>query len=250
MSSPAKSVRRAAKKAAPPKAKPTAKPKVVATVSKLPTKRARAARLSPTARKAQLVDCAIRVFAREGISHANHTQLANEAGVSLAAVFAYFPTHDDLRDAVLAYVSRFMLERLIQPRQTGSESAQYEIEDTLIGFANLIESHRDITRVWLDWSTAVRGESWPAYLVHHGKVLEMFEATIRRGKASGEVEAGIHPSDAAWVLIGVGHMIAHMKFAGLSKTRIVRAVSSVVRSYFRGRAHVALAAPRGRAASR
>ena len=195
-------------------------------------KRARASRLAPEARRAQLLACAIRVFAREGIGHANHTQIAAEAGVSLPAVFSYFPTHEDLTRAVLDYVSRFMLEQLIMPRQTGARSAPSEIEGTLLGFADLIESDRDICRVWLDWSTAVRGASWPAYLEHHAKVCTLFEATIERGKAAGEVAPEINTADAAWVSIGLGHMISHMKFAGHSKKCIRRAVGSLVASYF------------------
>lgn len=196
--------------------------------------RQRAARLSPEARRSQLLESAIKVFAREGISHANHTQIALEADVSLPAVFAYFPTHDDLTHAVLDYVSVFMLEQLVIPTQSGNESAQEHVERTLIGFADLIDTHRDITRVWLDWSTAVRGKNWPRYLEHHEKVCKVFEATINRGKKLGEVAPEVNTEDAAWVLIGLGHMIAHMKFAGHSNARIRGAVDDLILSYFLG----------------
>jgi TetR/AcrR family hemagglutinin/protease transcriptional regulator len=196
----------------------------------LTTRRSRAARLAPEARKAQLLNSAIKVFAREGISHANHTQIAAEAGVSLASIFGYFPSHDALTRAVLDYVSSFMLNQLILPRQAGAASAWREIENTLMGYADLMETHHDITRVWLDWSTAMRGNTWPLYLEHHDKVRILFEGTIDRGKAAGEVAPQVDTSDAAWVLIGLGHMISHMKFAGEPKARIERAIASVVRS--------------------
>jgi TetR/AcrR family hemagglutinin/protease transcriptional regulator len=194
----------------------------------------RAARLSPEARKAQLLETAIRVFAVEGIGHSNHSQIASQAGVSLASVFAYFPTHEDLTRAVLKEVSRFMLDELVEANQTGSEDALSSIENTLIGFADMIDHprHCNYAKVWFDWSTAIREKTWPLYLEHHVKVLKVFETTLRRGKVAGEVPRQVKEKDAAWVLVGVGHMIAHMKFAGESKLRITRTIDQLVRSYF------------------
>ena len=196
--------------------------------------RTRAARLSPEARKAQLLETAIHVFAEEGISHCNHSDIATAAGVSLASVFAYFPAHEDLTHAVLQEVSRCMLKELVEPTQQGTESAQASIENTLIGFADMIDHprYRDYAKIWLDWSTAIREKTWSLYLEHHLKTRKVFEATIRRGKTTGEVPKGINEKDAAWVLVGFGHMIAHMKFAGETKFRIARTIDQLVRSYF------------------
>lgn len=209
---------------------PRAKPVPATAVSP----RRRASRLAPEARKAQLIEVAIRVFAEEGIGHANHSAVAAQAGVSLASVFAYFPTHDDLARAVLAEVSRFMLDELVQANQRGESSARLAIEHTLIGFANMIDhpQQRAYAKVWFDWSTATREQTWPLYLEHHRKVLKIFESTLRRGKKSGEVPAQVNEKDAAWVLVGVGHMIAHMKFAGESRLRIARTIDLLIRSYF------------------
>jgi len=195
-------------------------------------RRQRAPRLSSEARRAQLLDCAFKVFAREGIGHANHTQIASEAGVSLPAVFAYFPTHESLTQAVLDHVSDFMMARLILPAQTGQKSAAAEIEKTLVDFLDLIDSHYEMARIWLDWSTAVRATTWPLYQEHHKKVCAVFEATIARAQAAGETDPSINRSDAAWVIISLGHMIAQMKFAGEPSDRIVRAVHSVIVVYF------------------
>ena len=73
----------------------------------LKTTRFRARRLSPTERRTQLLTCALRVFARRGLGEARHAEIAKEAGVSIPAVFFYFPTRADLVDAVLCEVERF-----------------------------------------------------------------------------------------------------------------------------------------------
>ncbi len=196
--------------------------------------RRRASRLTPEARKAQLIEVAIGVFAEAGIGHANHSAVATQAGVSLASVFAYFPTHEDLARAVLTEVSRFMLDELVQANQRGERSARLAIEHTLIGFAKMIDhpKQRAYAKVWFDWSTATREQTWPLYLEHHRKVLKIFEATLRRGKRNGDVSPTVNEKDAAWVLVGVGHMIAHMKFAGESRVRITRTITLLVESYF------------------
>ncbi len=54
------------------------------------TKRARAQRLDPAERRPQLLQCAIRVFARRGLGGAHHAEIAREARVSVPTVFFYF----------------------------------------------------------------------------------------------------------------------------------------------------------------
>lgn len=193
-----------------------------------------ARRLPPEARRAQLIETAIRVFAEHGIGHANHSQIALHAGVSLPSVFAYFPTHEDLTLAVLQEVSRFMLQELIEATLRNTGSVQDSIKNTLLSFADMIDDpkNRVYATVWFDWSTAIREKTWPLYQEHHAKVLKSFEATILRGKASGEIPPGIQAKDAAWVLVGVGHIIAQMKFSGETRRRIARTVTQLIRSYF------------------
>jgi AcrR family transcriptional regulator len=64
-------------------------------------------RLSPGARRAELMACALAVFARRGLGEARHAEIAAEAGVSVATVFVYFPTREALVDAVLDEVDGF-----------------------------------------------------------------------------------------------------------------------------------------------
>src|SRR5215510_2353636 len=72
--------------------------------------RPRARRLLPTERRAQLLICALRVFARRGLGEARHGEIAKEAGVSVPTVFFYFPTRNELVNAVLDEVERFYIE--------------------------------------------------------------------------------------------------------------------------------------------
>ena len=68
------------------------------------TEQRRRTRLSPDERNRQLMAHAIAVFARRGLGRAGHAEIAERAGVSVATVFNYFNTREDLVDAVLTEI--------------------------------------------------------------------------------------------------------------------------------------------------
>ena len=72
----------------------------------------RRTRLSPEARRDQLMECAIEVFSRRGIGRAGHAEIAEQAKVSVATVFNYFNTREDLVDEVLAEIEGFVQQTL------------------------------------------------------------------------------------------------------------------------------------------
>ena len=74
----------------------------------------RRTRLSPEARRSQLMECAIEVFSRRGIGRAGHAEIAEQAKVSVATVFNYFNTREELVDEVLAEIERFVNQMLSQ----------------------------------------------------------------------------------------------------------------------------------------
>ena len=80
-----------------PKPRPVRRPR-------RPAPRERAARLDPGTRRALLLTAAVRVFASRGLLAARHAEIAAEAGVSVSAVFFYFPNRAALVDAVVGEV--------------------------------------------------------------------------------------------------------------------------------------------------
>src|SRR2546425_9656361 len=73
-------------------------------------RRRRAHPLDKAERRALLLQCAMRVFARRGIGAAHHAEVAREAKVSVPTGFFYFPTREALVNAVLEEVARFFIE--------------------------------------------------------------------------------------------------------------------------------------------
>ena len=78
----------------------------------------RRGRLSQEDRHAQLLKCALKVFAEHGLDAANHALIAKEAGVSVPTVFFYFSNCEKLIDSVLTEVETNYIRALKQVRDS------------------------------------------------------------------------------------------------------------------------------------
>jgi TetR/AcrR family hemagglutinin/protease transcriptional regulator len=194
-------------------------------------KRARARRLAPAERRPQLLQCAIRVFARRGLGGAHHAEIAREARVSVPTVFFYFPTREALVMAVLDEVAQFLTEMTVRIHSGAGPAPQLVLAHAQ-AFADSVETHPDYARVWLDWSTAIREEIWPHYLQFQEKIVAIIADTIRRwrlGRAIIDDEA----DDDARLIVGSAHMIAQMKFTRCPPDKVDRFLRTLVRSTLR-----------------
>jgi TetR/AcrR family transcriptional regulator, hemagglutinin/protease regulatory protein len=192
------------------------------------TKRTRARRLDPAERRPQLLQCAIRVFARRGLGGAHHAEIAREARVSVPTVFFYFPTREALVMAVLDEVARFLTEMAVTIHSGSGDAAQTVLAHAQ-AFADSVDTHTDYARVWLDWSTAIREEIWPRYLEFQENIVAIIANTIRRWR----VGRGITDDDAeddARLIVGSAHMIAQLKFTRCPPDKLDHFLRTLVRS--------------------
>jgi TetR/AcrR family hemagglutinin/protease transcriptional regulator len=190
--------------------------------------RRRAPRLAPEARRAQLIECATRVFARQGIAGARHTELAREAGVAVSTTFAYFPTREDLVAAVLDSVERLFVDLARRVHASDRPAPQILLEHTR-AFADLVDEQPDATRVWLDWSSAVGGEYWPRYRAFEDRVASELARTIARGQREGSINSEVAPNEGARIMIGAAYQIAQMKLSGRPRDEVATFLDALVR---------------------
>lgn len=188
--------------------------------------RAKRRRLDPATRKAELLKAAISVFAKRGLSRATHADVAEESGCSLATVFVYFPRRDDLVAAVLEDVERFYTE-ILGAEEVRGGTALDALRASIDTFTRSVSSDEDRARIWLEWATAVRDDTWPRYLAFQERVVTRVGATIERGKRERSVPVNADGDDAARLLIGAAHMLAQMKFSGQPETKIARFVRTL-----------------------
>lgn len=193
-------------------------------------RRQRARRLPPDERRARLIESAVRVFARRGIGEARHAEIAKDAGVSLATTFVYFPTRQELVDAVLSEVARFYSDMAREIHAREDLPAGEVLLAHANAFARSTETHPDYARVWLDWSTSIRDAVWPKYLAFQDSVEEWISRTIARGHRDRSVHDGLDPHLGARLMISAAHMVVQMQFSGRPQRQIQAFVETVMRA--------------------
>jgi len=174
------------------------------------------------------------VFARRGIGRATHGEVAEDSGCSLATTFVYFPTREDLVAAVLGEVERFYTE-MMGVDHGRSLSGQKAIRHYVDAFTASVGTHPDYARVWLEWSTAIRDEIWPRYLVFQERIVEALATTIERAKSEKVIPADVDGDEAARLMVGAAHMLAQMKFSGQPDEKISHFVGTLMAAVFRAR---------------
>jgi len=188
----------------------------------------RAHRLDHAQRRAMLLQHAIRVFARRGIGGAGHAEIARKAKVAVPTVFFYFPTRKALVNAVLEEVARFFVEMAEAAHGKRSPAPEMVLEH-LRAFADAVDTHPDHTRILLEWSTALRGETWPVFLKFQEKVIAMLVRTIRRSRMETGSDRDPRAEDDARLIAVTGYVLVQMKLAKLPSSRIERFLRTVVR---------------------
>jgi TetR/AcrR family hemagglutinin/protease transcriptional regulator len=205
-------------------------------------------RLPPEVRREQLLQCALRVFARRGIGAAHHAEIAAEAGVSVPTVFVYFTTRDALVDAVLDEVARFYIA-LAEHVHASRRPAPEVVTAHAMAFSRSIDGHPDYASVLLNWSSAVRTEHWPRYRAMESRVLALLARTFARGQRQNSVVRVITAEDAARMTYGAAYLLAQQKLSGQPQADISRffdAIMRVLASTVLGGPHEALAGPKAK----
>ncbi|MEQ6898453.1 TetR/AcrR family transcriptional regulator [Microbacterium sp. KR10-403] len=94
-------------------------------------------RLSPDARRAQIVDVAAAHFTKHGVAGASMTRIAEDAGVTRALVYHYFSGKEALLDAVFEREAESVL---VATTPLASLSERENLERALTGYLDRFEA--------------------------------------------------------------------------------------------------------------
>ncbi|NKI19282.1 TetR/AcrR family transcriptional regulator [Spongiibacter sp. KMU-166] len=193
----------------------------------------RAKRMSPEARQQQILDAGIEAFAERGLANATHADIAEKIGVSIPTIFHYYPNIENLQASVLKEIHKYFIKEMIAPRLAKEAPAYERIEEILLSFQGQIDSgnHRHYVTIWLEWSGFTRGFIWEMYLEFYKEAVNGLRRLLKQGVLDASISRGINAGDAARVIMGMAHTIAHMRFAGSSKRTVKNTVHSLVMSY-------------------
>lgn len=192
-----------------------------ATIQKRPR-----TRLSPQKRKLQLMEIALEVFAKRGIGRGGHADIAEIAQVSVATVFNYFPTREDLVDDVLTHVvhqfSNFLADNI--------EIDAY-IKDNLYnlmhGMTELVLQDCHWIKVWFEWSASTREEVWPLFVSTNNTNKLLVKNMFVRAIENGDVAEHYHPDNLADIYLGLLYSI----FVQANRLNDQKAVDELVHCY-------------------
>lgn len=175
-------------------------------------------RLAPEERKRLLLNDAVEVFAARGIGRGGHTEIAEMGGVSVATVFNYFNTREDLVIAVLDEVEAQLLNLAEEIYSQGDEPL-VAIQNHIKAFIDMCETNPAYVKVWLEWSCSIREEIWPQYISFQNKLLEMIAKQIDKAIKSGDLPSGLSATERARWLLGNSQMLVSMAFDPSGKPR-------------------------------
>jgi len=202
----------------------------------------RRTRLSPEARREQLMQCAIAVFSRRGLGRAGHAEIAELAQVSVATVFNYFSSREQLVDNVLIQIEDFFGDMVrnnftdvnessnnsTQP----SKTAHQAIHDYLADFVDAAINNPQFTYIWLEWSSAIREDTWPRYLNLLDSNIAIISNKISPAIASGEINTYLTTTEFARSLSNQGYMILQLvnQPQAMSREKIIEFLEKYVTS--------------------
>ena len=174
----------------------------------------RRTRLSPEARRAQLMQCAIEVFSKRGLGRAGHAEIAELAQVSVATVFNYFSSREQLVDHVLIQIEDFfshmVRKNFIDITGQQNNSAHQAIHDYLADFVDAAINNPQFTYIWLEWSSSIREDTWPRYLALLDSNIAIINNKIAPAIASGEINTYLTTTEFARSLCNQGYMILQL----------------------------------------
>jgi len=194
-------------------------------------RRPRAPRLSPEVRRASLVEAGIHVVARRGLSGARPVDVAKEAGVSEATIYAYFPNREAMIDAVLDEVGRHFIA-ITRPPFENDLPLPERFASVFDVISVSIESDPDHARVWFDWASAMRGDLGPRFLEAQAGMTVIMAAAVRTTPRRDRAGLEMHPEDVAHLVLAAGEMMARMQISGRSPREVRRFVRSTLRTLF------------------
>jgi TetR/AcrR family transcriptional regulator, fatty acid metabolism regulator protein len=150
-------------------------------------------------KREQILQAAVRVFARQGYEASPVGDVAREAGVAYGLVYHYF----DSKDAVLEAVFREQWGRLLAAVALAEETGETAPEQLTLVVKIVLRTWRDdpdLVRLLVREIT--RNPHIADELDEIGQAFASLERIIRRGQDEGTFRSGLDARLAAWMLYG------------------------------------------------
>jgi len=175
-------------------------------------------RLTPEARRKQLMDAAIACYGELGVERAGHGDIAKRVGGSTATVFNYFGTRESLTEAVFENVYDVFTD-MFADMPPPDATQQERIQHMANGYALLVRTYPDVLKVALNWSSSFGNSVRPQYLEFQQWLLGGIQDRLAEGRPDF--------SDAR-IILATAYNYARMKLDNTSDEILDRFVKRIV----------------------
>ncbi len=155
----------------------------------------------PVDRRRQILDAAIRVFARQGFHACRVSDIANEAGVAYGLVYHYFKSKDQVLNEL--FVERWSLLLQAIEEVDARPIPGREKLDAVAGF--IIDSYRhdpELMQVIIVEVTRAANSFGRTHLPEIRQAYELIAKIVREAQESGEFRADVDPDFASMWFYG------------------------------------------------
>ncbi|MGY0498027.1 TetR/AcrR family transcriptional regulator [Nocardia sp. FBN12] len=152
-------------------------------------------RIDVSARRTEILDAAVRVFARKGFAASRIEDVAAEAGVAKGSVYLAVSSREELLTAAFDQYRARAREQLALPA-TGS--ALDRLAELIRATVAMLAAQPDHARVLLDvWAARTPIDMGAVYAEYRAAIADL----LREAGTDGQLRAGIGPGHAA-VIVG------------------------------------------------
>ncbi|MFF5174313.1 TetR/AcrR family transcriptional regulator [Micromonospora sp. NPDC000089] len=157
------------------------------------------------ARRQQILDAARRCFLRDGFHHTSMQDVIAEAGLSVGAVYRYFPSKNDLITAISQAVIGGAEEVIGGLARQEPVPTVVEALDLVLAYVDRQVGDEGVLRLALQvWGEAQRDPTLATFVrATYSGFRDHWEVYVRRAQQAGELPADADPEAVAAVLFGM-----------------------------------------------
>ncbi len=153
-------------------------------------------------KRRQILDAAVRVFAREGFNSCRVSDIADEAGVAYGLVYHYFRSKDEVLDTL--FLERWEV-LLVAIREVDADDTLAAREKLHAIASFIVESYRhdpDLMKVIIVEVTRAANSFGRAHLAEIREAYDLIAGIVEQGQRRGEFQDAVTPSFAAMAFYG------------------------------------------------
>jgi AcrR family transcriptional regulator len=150
-------------------------------------------------KRRQILDAAVRVFARRGFHTSRVGDIAEEAGVAHGLIYHYFSSKEEVLDTIFRETWSELLDAIRDVEESGAP-AREQLRQVAAIMLRSWRRRPDLVRVLV--REVARSPQMQRQAEEVAPLFDAIERIVARGQADGELRGELDPRLAAWIVYG------------------------------------------------